>query len=138
MDLGSSRVTSRMVSQLLTEMDGIEKLKGVFIIGATSQPEMLDTSLLRPGRLELRIELKLPETADRKEIFGIHLQSKPLATDVSLDWLADRTSGWNGAQIESLCRKAALSWFREGVEQGWPEDRDFVLTRDHFERLIKL
>ncbi|MBI5584264.1 MAG: AAA family ATPase [Deltaproteobacteria bacterium] len=133
LDQGSARVTSRMVSQLLTEMDGIEKLKGVFIIGATSQPGIMDPSLLRPGRFELRIILSLPDREERKEIFGIHLRTKPLAPEVTLDWLAEQTEGWNGAQIEALCRQAALSWFREGVEQGWPADREVVLARGHFE-----
>jgi transitional endoplasmic reticulum ATPase len=136
LDQGSARVTSRMVSQLLTEMDGIEKLKGVFIIGATSQPEILDSSLLRPGRFELRIDLAFPDREERKEILAIHLQNKPLAPDVTLDWLADQTGDWNGAQIEALCRKAALAWFREGIEGGWPGDREFVLTRDHFKPLL--
>lgn len=136
LDQGSARVTGRMVSQLLTEMDGIEKLKGVFIIGATSQPEILDPSLLRPGRFELRIALSFPDREERKEILAIHLEAKPLSPEVDLEWLAARTEGWNGARIEALCRRAALAWFREGVEEGWPEDRTFLLTRAHFERLI--
>jgi transitional endoplasmic reticulum ATPase len=136
LDQGSARVTGRMVSQLLTEMDGIEKLKGVFIIGATSQAEILDPSLLRPGRFELRIALSFPDRDERKEILAIHLQGKPLSAEVDLEWLADRTEGWNGARIEALCRQAALAWFREGVEAGWPEDRLFLLTRAHFEPLL--
>ncbi len=123
-----------MVSQLLTEMDGIEGLKGVFIIGATSQPEILDPSLLRPGRLELRIELTLPDLEDRKEIFRIHLKDKPHDPEVSFSWLAEKTAGWSGARIAALCRQAALNWFRESMEQGGPEDRPFLLFRRHFEK----
>jgi transitional endoplasmic reticulum ATPase len=134
LDFGSSRVTSRMVSQLLTEMDGIEKLKGVFIIGATSQPDILDPSLLRSGRFELRIQLLIPNQEERQEIFKIHLEGKPLSPEVSLEWLSEKTEGWSGAQIEALCRRAALGWFREGVEQGWNEDRCLVLDRSHFEK----
>ena len=134
LDFGSSRVTSRMVSQFLTEMDGIEKLKGVFIIGATSQPDILDPSLLRPGRFEIRIQLSLPNKEERREIFKIHLESKPLSSQVSLDWLTEKTEGWSGARIEALCRRAALAWFREGVEQGWTEDRSLVLDKVHFEK----
>ncbi len=133
LDFGSSRVTSRMVSQLLTEMDGIEKLKGVFIIGATSQPDILDPSLLRPGRFELRIQLSLPNQEERREIFTVHLEGKPLSPEVSLEWLIEKTEGWSGARIEALCRRAALGWFREGVEQGWTEDRPLVLEKIHFE-----
>jgi transitional endoplasmic reticulum ATPase len=136
LDWGSSRVTSRMVSQLLSEMDGIEKLKGVFIIGATSQPEILDPSLIRPGRFELRIELARPNEEERREIFAVHLKGKPLSPDVNLDWLAGQTEGWTGAQIEAFCRKAALTWFREGVEAGWPEEREFILTKGLFERVL--
>jgi transitional endoplasmic reticulum ATPase len=134
LDFGTSRVTSRMVSQLLTEMDGIEKLKGVFIIGATSQPDILDPSLLRPGRFELRIQLSLPNQEERREIFNIHLEGKPLSPEISLDWLVEKTEGWSGARIEALCRRAALGWFREGVEQGWTVDRPFVLEKVYFER----
>jgi transitional endoplasmic reticulum ATPase len=133
LDQGSARVTGRMVSQLLTEMDGIEKLRGVFIIGATSQPEILDPSLVRPGRFELGIKLALPDRKERQEIFGIHLRAKPLAPEVTLEWLADQTEGWNGSQIEAFCRRAALAWFREGVEQGWPEDREYLLNREQFQ-----
>ena len=134
LDWGSSKVTSRMVSQLLTEMDGVEKLKGVFIIGATSQPEVIDPALLRPGRFELRIALAIPGEAERREILAIHLSGKPLSPEVTMDWLLGQTAGWTGAQVESLCRRAALAWFREGVEQGWPEDREFLLKQKHFER----
>lgn len=84
----------------------------------------------------MRIALSFPDRDERKEILAIHLQEKPLSPEVDLEWLADRTEGWNGARIEALCRQAALTWFREGVEEGWPEDRTFLLTRAHFERLI--
>jgi transitional endoplasmic reticulum ATPase len=134
LDFGSSRVTSRMVSQLLTEMDGIEKLKGVFIVGATSQPDILDPSLLRPGRFGLRIQLSLPNQEERREIFKIHLEGKPLSPEVSLDWLIEKTEGWSGARIEALCRRAALDWFREGVGQGWTGERAFILDKIHFDR----
>lgn len=137
LDFGSSRVTSRMVSQLLTEMDGIEKLKGVFIIGATNQPDSLDQSLLRPGRFELRIELSRPDEAERKEIFAVHCKDKPLSPEVTPDWLAQQTEGWTGAQIEAFCRKAALNWFREQVEQGWPEERTFILTKEDLEKMLR-
>jgi transitional endoplasmic reticulum ATPase len=122
-----------MVSQLLTEMDGVEKLKGVFIIGATSQPEVIDPSLLRPGRFELRIALAIPGESERREILAIHLSGKPLSAEVTLDWLLGQTAGWTGARVESLCRRATLAWFREGVEQGWPEEREFLLKKKHFE-----
>jgi transitional endoplasmic reticulum ATPase len=135
-DWGSSRVASRMVSQLLGEMDGIEKIKGVFIIGATSQPEVLDLSLLRPGRFELRIELSLPNEEERKEILAVHLKGKPLAPEVTMEWLAKVTDGWTGAKIESLCRQAVMAWFRERVEQHSFGERDFLLTKENLEKLL--
>ena len=125
-----------MVSQLLSEMDGIEKLKGVFIVGATSQPEVLDPSLIRPGRFELRIELTNPNEEERKEIFAIHLKGKPVSPEVSLDWVAGQTGGWTGAQIEAFCRKAALTWFRERVEAGWSGEQEFILSRELFEKIL--
>lgn len=134
LDFGTSRVTGRMVSQLLTEMDGIEKLKRVFILGATSRPELLDPALLRPGRFEWTIELSLPDRDERLEILNIHLRDKPLAPDVDLKAMAERMEGWSGAQIEAFCRRAALAWFREGLEQDRPENEDLVLTRRHFEK----
>ena len=137
LDFGSSRVTSRMVSQLLTEMDGIEKLKGVFIIGTTNQPELLDQSLMRPGRFELSIELSKPDEEERKEIFAVHCKDKPLSPEVTPDWLARQTEGWTGARIEAFCRKAALNWFREQVEQGWPEERTFILTKEDLEKMLQ-
>lgn len=136
LDFGSSRVTSRMVSQLLTEIDGIEKLKEVFIVGATNQPELLDPSLMRPGRFELRIELSKPNREERQEIFAIHCHNKPLALEVTPEWLAGQTEGWTGAQIEAFCRKAALNWFRQQVEQGWPEEQIFILTREALEKMF--
>lgn len=136
LDWSSSRVTSRMVSQLLSEMDGIEKLKGVFIIGATSQPEVLDPSLIRPGRFELRIELTIPNQEERQEIFQIHLRGKTLSPEVTLDWLSGRTEGWTGARIEAFCRKAMLSWFKEQVEQGWPSGQELILTKESLDGML--
>jgi transitional endoplasmic reticulum ATPase len=94
---------------------------------------VIDPSLLRPGRFELRIALAIPDDEERREILAIHLEGKPLSPEVTLDWLLGQTAGWTGARVESLCRRAALAWFREGVEQAWPEDREFLLKQGHFE-----
>ena len=135
-DNAASRVTSRMVSQLLTEMSGIETLRGVTILGATNLPELLDPSLLRPGRFELYVTLGLPDDHERKKIFGIHLDKKPTEPDLDVDWLVKQTNGWTGAQIEALCRGAALTWLHESIE-GEFGDEQFVLTKHCFEKVLE-
>ena len=133
LDLGSSKVTSRMVSQLLTEMDGVEKLKGVFIIGATSQPEVLDPSLLRPGRFELRIRFHFP-TGRAKRDSGNSSQGKPLSPEVTLDWLPNKPRAgpaprWNPCAAGRPWPGSGKAWNRAGTE-----DRSLVLDKVHFEK----
>jgi transitional endoplasmic reticulum ATPase len=112
---GDSGVARRVISQLLTEMDGVEELKGVLIIAATNRRDMLDPALLRPGRFDLQLELPLPGAADREEIFRIHLQGKPLAGDVDVAELAARAAGSSGADIEQVCQRATLLEVREFI-----------------------
>lgn len=113
---GDSNVSERVISQLLTEMDGIEELRGVVVMAATNRPELLDTALLRAGRFEIRIELPVPDKAGRKNIFAIHTLSKPLDDDIDLDQLADRTEGYVGSDIEAICRRASMEAIREFVD----------------------
>jgi transitional endoplasmic reticulum ATPase len=109
----ASGVTERVISQLLTELDGIEELRGVVVLGATNRLDMLDLALLRPGRFDLLIQLPLPDEAGRLEIFRIHTRGKPLAGDVDLACLAQETGGCAGAEIEAICRKATMLAIRE-------------------------
>jgi transitional endoplasmic reticulum ATPase len=111
-----SGVTERVISQLLTEMDGIEELRGVVVLAATNRPEMLDTALLRAGRFEVRLDLPAPNRDGRKAIFVIHTAQKPLAGDVDLDKLAAETDGFVGADIDAVCRRASLEAIREFVD----------------------
>jgi transitional endoplasmic reticulum ATPase len=112
-----SHVTERVVSQLLAEMDGIEELKGVVLLAATNRLDIIDPALLRPGRFEMLVELPTPDREARLAIFQVHTQGKPLAPDVDLGGLAERTEGMVGADIEGLCRQAAMLAIREFLEE---------------------
>ena len=113
---GEQNVTERVISQLLTEMDGIEELRGVVVLAATNRPELLDTALLRAGRFEVRLDLPVPDLEGRRTIFAIHTANKPLAEDVDLDKLASETEGFVGSDIEAVCRRASMEAIREFVE----------------------
>jgi transitional endoplasmic reticulum ATPase len=123
-----SNVTERVISQMLTEMDGIEELRGVVILGATNRPDLLDPALLRAGRFEVRLELPMPDKASRRAIFDVHAAGKRLAEDVDLDVLAEETDGLAGSDIEASCRRAAMESIKAFVEGGDPE-RDPIEMR---------
>ncbi|MEM2084079.1 MAG: CDC48 family AAA ATPase [Nitrososphaerota archaeon] len=113
---GDSGVTDRIVNQLLTEMDGMQTLKEVVIIGATNRPDLIDPALLRPGRFDRVLYVPPPDEKARLQIFRIHTKEMPLAKDVSIEELAKITEGYTGADIEALCREAALTAARENIE----------------------
>jgi len=112
---GDSMVTERVISQLLTEMDGLEELRGVVVLGATNRPDMVDPALLRAGRFDKVIYIGWPDEVARKEILRIHLRDKPLDVDVSVDELARRMDGFSGADIEEVCNEAGLLAIRESI-----------------------
>lgn len=114
---GDSRVSERVLSQFLAELDGVEELKDVLVLAATNRLDMLDPAVLRPGRFDEIIEMPLPDEVDRYEIFKVHLRGKPLQKNIDLNWLAERTKGFNGAQIAQICNRAALKAVRRAVEQ---------------------
>ena len=116
-----SHVAERVLSQFLSEVDGIEELKGVLVLGATNRLDMLDPAVLRPGRFDEVVEIPIPNEKDRKEIFEIHLQNKPLAPRIGLDDFVSKTEGFSGADIAGACHKAALTALRRVVEQGGGE-----------------
>ncbi|MDP8228517.1 MAG: CDC48 family AAA ATPase [Candidatus Electryoneaceae bacterium] len=111
-----SHVTERVLSQLLAEMDGIEEMKGVLVLGATNRLDLLDAAILRPGRFDEIIEIDIPDRNDRREIIAVHLRDKPTGSGIDLDDLADRTEGVSGAEIFSICSKAALTAVRRTVK----------------------
>ncbi len=139
---GDSGVVARVISQLLTELDGIEELRGVVVLAATNRLDMVDPALLRPGRFDALIEIPLPDEAARLEIFKVHTREKPLAEDVDLAFLAKATEGLVGAEIEAVCRRATMLAIREYVEShptgegsGFP---GFAVTMEHFRRALGL
>jgi transitional endoplasmic reticulum ATPase len=111
----SSQVTEQVVSQLLTEMDGLEGLKDVILLAATNRPELLDAALLRSGRFGKHIEIPMPDIEARKEIFNIHLKNKPLAEDISIDRLAEILDGYTGADIQAISEEATLLTIRKNI-----------------------
>ena len=111
-----SGVTKRVVNQLLTEMDGLEELEDVAIIAATNRPDILDAGLMRPGRFDRHIQVKEPDEEARLAIFEVHTKDMPLAEDVDLKKLAKQTDGYVGADIESVCREAAMLTLRDNLE----------------------
>jgi transitional endoplasmic reticulum ATPase len=110
-----SHVTERVISQFLTEVDGVEELVGVVMLAATNRLDALDPALLRPGRFDVLIEIALPDKEERREIFEIGLRKKPTAPDVNIQELAAASEGFTGADIQAVCKRAAMSAIREAV-----------------------
>jgi transitional endoplasmic reticulum ATPase len=106
-------VTDRIVNQLLTEMDGFGTGKHICVIAATNRAELIDSALLRPGRFDYQLEVPLPDEAGREEIFKIHLKSKPVDQGVDLKVLVSESGSFSGAHIAEVCRRAAMTAFRE-------------------------
>ena len=113
---GEPAVTERVVNTILAEMDGLEDLQSVVLMGATNQPMLIDPALMRPGRFDELIYVPVPEKEGRRKILGIHASKMPLADDVDLDSLADRTQGYSGADLEDLVRRAGFAVLRSGLE----------------------
>ncbi|ETP48547.1 hypothetical protein F442_05735 [Phytophthora nicotianae P10297] len=126
---GSSGASDRVLSQLLTELDGLEPLKRVLVVAATNRPDLLDPALMRPGRIDRALYVSPPDVPAREQILQIHTRKTPLASDVSLAELAIATARFSGAELQALCREAAL----HAVE----EDRAAVnVAKRHFVRAL--
>lgn len=132
-----SHVAERVVSQFLTEMDGIEELTGVVILAASNRQDLIDPALLRPGRFDYVIELPKPDIKGREEIFKIHIREKPLAEDISLGFLAKETEGATGADIAAICQKAARTAIREFLEGKEKNISKLKITKKHFMEALK-
>jgi len=130
MGFGDSGVSERVLRQLLTEMDGIESLENVVVIGASNRPDIIDPAILRPGRFDRLIYVPAPDHATRLQIFKIHTKNMPLARDVDLDQMASQAAGYSGADIEAVCREAGLVALRRDIEV-----KD--VTREHFRDAIE-
>ncbi len=135
---GDAHVTDRVVSQILTEMDGIEELKGVLVVAATNRPDLMDPALRRPGRFDLLLELPLPDTDSRLEILKVHTRKRPVEKELNLAQLAEQTEGLAGADLESICNRATLLAIREFLAhaaEGQSEDA-LVIRARHFQQAL--
>lgn len=133
-----SQVTERVISQFLTEMDGIEDLKGVVVLAATNRLDLIDRALLRSGRFDLLFELPLPDKNTREEIFRIHTKNKPLNDDIEIQTLAAQTENMVGSDIEFICRKASMFAIREFIENQKRKGDELKIYREHFNKAIEL
>ena len=124
-----SHVTETVVNQILTEIDGVENMENIVVIGSTNRPDIIDPSLLRPGRFDSRVLVTAPDMDARREVFKIHTKDMPLK-NVDLDELARRTEGYSGADVEGICREAALNALREDINSE-------EVTGKHFDLALK-
>jgi len=128
--LGEPAVTERVVNTILAEMDGLEELQSVVVIGATNRPNLVDPALLRPGRFDELVYVSVPDEKGRRRILGIHTGRMPLADDVDLDALAARTDRFTGADLEDLTRRAGLIALRASLEAKDVSMADFEKALD--------
>ncbi len=132
-----SGVGARVLSQLLTELDGIEELKGVFVLAATNRPDLLDPALLRPGRFDIRMDIPPPDRAAREKIFQIHLRDRPVEPGPTPARLADETEGFSGAEIEGVCRRAAMAALAEQIAATQPAAAKLRIRRAALQAAIE-
>lgn len=142
-DHGDSHVTERVISQFLTEMDGLEILTNVVVIGATNRPDIIDPALLRPGRFDRILYVPPPDRESRLQIIKIHTEKKPLDQDVNIEVLADKTDGYTGADIASLSSAAVMLALREHItkypdsKEAEKQTKDLKISMQHFEDAMK-
>jgi transitional endoplasmic reticulum ATPase len=134
-------VGERVVSQLLTELDGIEEMEDVVVVATSNRPDLIDSALLRPGRLDRHVHVPVPDEEARRAIFAVHTRDKPLADGIDLDELASRTEGYVGADIEAVTREASMAATREFINSVDPEEMNesvgnVRVTMDHFEHAL--
>ena len=141
-DGSGSGVIERVIGQFLTEMDGIEDLKGVIVLAATNRIDLIDPALLRSGRFDLIFELPLPDLLTREKIFGIHTKNKPLDKKIILNKLALRTESLTGSDIEFICRKSAMLAIRSLIDKKRNKSSeitgDIIILEKHFDEAIEL
>ncbi len=141
--LGSSQVTERVISQILTELDGLEELKDVVVIAATNRLDIVDPALLRPGRFDKLLSVPLPDLDARKDILKIHLDKKPLAENVKIDVLAEKTDGYTGADLAALANTTSMLVIKEHItksktlEKAKEKLKDLKITMKDFEKTLE-
>jgi transitional endoplasmic reticulum ATPase len=126
MGMSDNGAFERVISQLLTEMDGITTLQDIVIIAATNRPHMVDPAVLRPGRFDRLIYVPEPDEKSRLQIFTLYTKSMPICKDVDLTQLTTMTKYYSGADIESLCREAAMHALRRDVQSSEVTMKDFL------------
>ncbi len=142
-NFGDSHVTERVISQFLTELDGLEILTNVVVIGATNRPDIIDAALLRPGRFDRILYVPPPDRESRLQIIKIHTKKKHLAEDVNIDKLADNTEGYTGADIASLSSAAVMLALREHISkykepnEAEKHKEELKIHMTHFDAAIK-
>ena len=140
---GDSQVTERVISQILTELDGLEELKDVVVIGATNRIDIVDPALLRPGRFDKLLSVPVPDLDARKDILKIHLEKKPLAEDVKIDQLAEKTEGYSGADLAALCNTTSMLVIKEHItksktiEKAKEKLKDLKISMKDFEKTLE-
>ncbi|HKU49228.1 MAG TPA: CDC48 family AAA ATPase [Nitrososphaera sp.] len=144
-EFGDSHVTERVISQMLTELDGLEVLTNVVVIAATNRPDIIDPALLRPGRFDRLLYVGPPDLESRKQIIKIHTAKKPLAEDVSIDSLAEKTDGYTGADIAAVASAAVMLALREHIskykdpKEAEKHAKDLKVQMKHFqEAMVKI
>jgi transitional endoplasmic reticulum ATPase len=141
--LGGSQVTERVISQILTELDGLEELKDVVVIGATNRLDIVDPALLRPGRFDRLLNVPVPDLEARKEILKINLEKKHLTDDVKIDVLAEKTDGYSGADLAALANTTAMLVIKEHItksktlEKAKENLKDLKISMKDFEKTLE-
>ena len=128
--------TEKVVNQLLTELDGIEELERVIVLTATNRRDLIDSSLLRPGRIDTIVELSIPDKGTREKIFSVHTKNMPLSKDINLKEYVEKTEGWTGAEIESICRNAGINAIKKYYKMKDSKE-EMVIIKDDFDRAIE-
>jgi transitional endoplasmic reticulum ATPase len=126
-----SQVAERVISQFLTELDGLEELKGVLVLAATNRMDLIDSAILRPGRFDIILEFPLPDEKARLDILKVHTRGKPMSPDVDLKELTQKTTGMTGSDIEVICQEASMTAIREFIKDGCKEKK-LQVSREYF------
>jgi transitional endoplasmic reticulum ATPase len=133
---GDSQVTERVISQFLSELDGLEELKGVLVLAATNRKDLIDSAIIRPGRFDFILDIPLPDEKARQEIFKVLTLDKPLADGVDLQSLSAGTDNMSGADIKAICREASMAAIGDQINKKSQGDK-LQISRSHFEQAIK-
>jgi transitional endoplasmic reticulum ATPase len=128
--------SEKVVNQLLTELDGIEELENVMVIAATNRKDLIDSALLRPGRIDAHVELEIPNKETMKEIFEVHTRNMPLDKNVKISEIVKMLEGWTGAEIEAVCRNAGINAIKKNYKL--KDLTKLKISKEDFDAALKL